>query len=98
MIGDTLANNGTAVALFAKVAWSDKADNYLNNLEAGQRFSSEDLVNAVDFPDKRYTNSNNAVGAKFRQWSHGKKIQRVGFIKSTRPESHSRMIFLWEKM
>ena len=97
MIGDTLANNGSKAALFAKVAWSTQADQWFDDLEVGYRFSSEDLVNAIGLPDVRYTNSNNAVGAKIRTWSHQRKIERVGFVKSQRSESHSRMIFLWEK-
>jgi len=96
MNGDTLANNGTKAALFAKVEWSAKANQWFEFLSIGERFSSEDLIYSIGLPATG-VNSNNAVGAKIRQWSHAKQIERVGFVKASRIESHARMIFIWEK-
>ena len=96
MNGDTLANNGSKAALFAKVEWSATANDWFESLSIGERFSSEDLIYSIGLPATG-VNSNNAGGAKIRQWSYNKKIERVGFVKASRTESHARMIFIWEK-
>ncbi len=95
---DKLANEGTRLALIAKSIWGFDADLWLNDLPIGERFTSEDLINAIGLPDKSNPNSNNAVGAKVRNWAHQGKVERVGFGKTQRASSHSRMIVLWEKI
>jgi hypothetical protein len=95
--GEKLAINGGMAALLAKVDWSKKADEWFDSLETGTRFTSENLIEAIGLPDSRYPNSNNAVGAKIRTWSHRRAIDRVGFMKADRTVSHARTIFLWEK-
>jgi hypothetical protein len=97
-VGQSLADVGAKSALLAKAVWSCKADIWLNSLESGFRITSEDLTNAIGFPDDKCPNANNAVGAKIRFWAHNKSITRIGFMKSTRSASHARMIALWEKL
>ena len=95
--GEELANKGSRLALISKSIWSFDADLWLNDLPVGERFTSDDLINAIGLPDKASPNSNNAVGAKIRNWSHSKKVDRVGLGKALRVSSHGRMIALWEK-
>lgn len=97
-MGEALANKGSREALITKAVWSLSADEWFAKLERGTRFSADDLTDAIGFPDAFYPNSNNAVGAKIRHWSHNGEVQRVGFIKSTRTLSHARMIAWWEKI
>ena len=96
-VGELLANKGSREALITKAVWSLKADEWFGMLEAGTRFTSEDLTDAVGFPDSFYPNSNNAIGAKIRAWSFNQQAERIGFMKSTRTVSHARMIAWWEK-
>ncbi len=94
---ELLANNGSLAALLAKSTWSEKADVWLESLLPGDTFTSEDLTKAIGFPDKSVPNANNAIGAAVRYWSHSHRIERMGFRKTVRTISHSRMIALWEK-
>jgi hypothetical protein len=94
---EILANNGALAALLAKSTWSEKADVWFESLLPGDTFTSEDLTNAIGFPDKANPNSNNAVGAKIRAWSHGRQAERRGYMRTIRSISHARMIVLWEK-
>jgi len=95
--GEMLANEGALAALYAKSTWSEKADLWFESLLPGDTFTSEDLTNAIGFPDKATPNSNNAVGAKMRAWSHSREMERRGYMRTVRSTSHARMIVLWEK-
>ena len=95
--GETLANEGSTAALLAKSTWQERADVWFESLLPGDTFTSEDLTSAVGFPDKVNPNSNNAVGAIVRAWSHSKRIDRRGYMRTIRSISHARMIVLWEK-
>ena len=95
--GEILANNGALAALLAASTWSEKADVWFESLFPGDTFTSEDLTNAIGFPDKATLNSNNAVGAKMRAWSHRNQAERRGYMRTIRSISHARMIVLWEK-
>lgn len=95
--GEMLATLGGQAALVAKQEWSDKADAWLETLISGDLFTSEDLVQAIGYPDQRFSNLNNAVGAKIRDWAHKSLSVHRGYAKSTRPVSHARIIKLWEK-
>ncbi len=95
--GETLANEGSRLALITKSLWSFDADVWFGNLASGERFTSEDLIDAIGLPDKSNPNSNNAVGAKIRTWSYGGTVERVGFEKTRRVSSHARMVTIWEK-
>jgi hypothetical protein len=95
--GEVLANEGGLAALLAASTWSEKADVWFESLLPGDTFTSEDLTSAIGFPDKANPNSNNAVGAKIRAWSHRKQAERRGYMRTIRSVSHARMIVLWEK-
>ena len=95
--GETLASEGSRLALITKSLWSFDADVWFGNLASGERFTSEDLIDAIGLPDKSNPNSNNAVGAKIRTWSYGGTVERVGFEKTRRVSSHARMVTIWEK-
>jgi hypothetical protein len=96
-IGEKLADNGSIAALLAKSTWSEKAEVWFESLFPGETFTSEDLTNAIGFPDASNPNANNAVGAKMRAWSHGRQMERKGYMRTIRSISHARMIVLWEK-
>jgi hypothetical protein len=96
--GEVLANEGSRLALITKSLWSFDADVWLSDLPNGERFTSEDLIDGIGLPDSSNPNSNNAVGAKIRTWSHNRMVERVGFEKTRRVSSHARMIALWEKL
>ena len=96
MIGDMLANNGAKSALLSKEDWSQRADEWFALLEEGANFTSEDLIKAVGLPASISENGNNAVGAKMRYWADI-YTERIGYKKTTRTTSHSRMIAVWRK-
>ena len=98
MNGEDLANFGTRIALIEKSLWSSDAELWFIKLDRGTRFTSEDLIEAIGLPGEGTINSNNAVGAKMREWSHDGSISRVGFQRATRLTSHARAIALWEKL
>ena len=94
--GDYLAITGMELALSAKSEWSVQADKWLASLPAGAEFTSEDLIQAIGLPDRSELNTNNAVGAKIRAWASS-STSRVGYQKTTRIKSHSRVIAIWRK-
>lgn len=96
-VGERLANEGAQLSLIFQREWTRKAEDWFSTLIPGDTFTSEDMIDAVGFPDQRSINSNNAIGAKVRTWSHQGLITKVGYAKTTRSKSHSRMIVIWEK-
>ena len=94
---EQLANNGGQAALLAASTWSEKADVWFESLMPGETFTSEDLTNAIGFPEQSNPNANNAVGAKVRAWSHSHRVDRRGYMRTIRTISHARVIVLWEK-
>jgi len=96
LIGDLLANEGASSALLAKDEWSKRADEWFALLDEGTNFTSEDLVKAIGLPDSANENANNAVGGKMRYWAFN-YAERIGYKKTTRSTSHSRMIAVWRK-
>ena len=96
--GEVLADIGTRLALIEKSLWSADAEMWLIKLQRGTRFTSENLIEAIGLPGEGTTNSNNAVGAKIREWSNDQAISRIGFQRATRLTSHARAIALWEKL
>jgi hypothetical protein len=96
MIGDILANEGAHLALLSKDEWSKRADEWFSLLQEGENFTSEDLVKAIGLPASLKQNKNNAVGAKMRYWAEN-YAERIGYKKTTRTTSHSRMIAVWRK-
>lgn len=96
-VGERLANEGAQLSLIFQREWARKAEDWFATLISGDTFTSEDMIDAVGFPDQRSINSNNAIGAKVRTWSHQGLITKVGYAKTTRSKSHSRIIVIWEK-
>ena len=96
--GESLANIGSRIALIEKSLWSVDAEMWFIKLKRGTRFTSEDLIEAIGLPEENTLNSNNAIGAKVREWSHDGEISQVGFQRATRLTSHARAIALWEKL
>jgi len=94
--GDILKANGMKAALLAKHDWSIEADRWFQSLPDGAEFTSEDLTNAIGFPTTSSANGNNAIGAKIRTWAD-KRTEKVGYKKTIRTISHSRMIVIWRK-
>lgn len=96
---EQLAERGMQLALAAKQEWSQTADEWLEELPTGTRFTSEDLTYSIGFPGEWHhsLNANNAVGAKIRTWANAGLIARSSFTKSQRTESHGRLIAEWTK-
>ena len=93
---DFLAEEGMQLALNAKPEWSKQADDWFASLPLGTEFTSEDLIAAIGLPDSSEPNANNAVGAKIRSWSKTHTAQ-IGYRKTIRVTSHSRVISIWRK-
>lgn len=72
--------------------WWAVAERWRVLKHAGHRFTSDDLVDAVGKP----TGSANQVGARIRTWAMKGLIHPVGIQAATRPESHGRMLRVWE--
>lgn len=96
-VGERLANQGAQLSLIFQREWTRKAEDWFATLIPGDTFTSEDLIAAVGYPDQRSANSNNAIGAKVRTWSQQGLVTKRGYAKTTRSQSHSRIIVLWEK-
>lgn len=96
-VGERLANEGAQLSLIFQREWTRKAEDWFATLIPGDTFTSEDMIAAVGYPDQRSANSNNAIGAKVRTWSQQGLVTKRGYAKTTRSQSHSRIIVLWEK-
>ena len=96
-VGERLANEGAQLSLIFQREWTRKAEDWFATLIPGDTFTSEDMIDAVGYPDQRSANSNNAIGAKVRTWSQQGLVTKRGYAKTTRSQSHSRIIVLWEK-
>ena len=96
-VGERLANEGAQLSLIFQREWTRKAEDWFATLIPGDTFTSEDMIAAVGYPDQRSANSNNAIGAKVRTWSQQGLVTKHGYAKTTRSQSHSRIIVLWEK-
>jgi hypothetical protein len=96
-VGERLANEGSQLAIIFQREWSRKAEDWFETLVPGDTFTSEDMITAIGFPAQLTPNSNNAIGSKIRTWSHAGLVTKRGYAKTTRSQSHSRIIALWEK-
>jgi len=96
---EQLAERGMQLALDAKQEWSQTADEWLEELPTGTRFTSEDLTYSIGYPNSWNPglNANNAVGAKIRTWANAGLIARNSFAKTSRTKSHGRLIAEWTK-
>ena len=78
--------------------WRYKADRWLCSLNQGERFSSEDVTDAVGFPGgEQGMNRNNAVGAWIHVLARKNLISRVESVASRNPASNGATIWLWKK-
>lgn len=97
-MGLHLKEQGQAIALAAlDEEWEERALSrmrYLAHLE--DPFTAEDLIESVGLPHESSPNRNNAVGALFTRLARKGIIKRVGYTSATRPESHGRVIALWQ--
>lgn len=90
---------GMQAALEAKPLWRERADLWFKMLDLGVTFTSEDLVDAVGFPNgEQGTNQNNAVGAYMRALSSRGLVQKVDIRSSQRVSSHGAALVVWKKI
>lgn len=83
--------NGTD-AVKRDAEWWDRAGAWLNQQPRGYRFTADDLVAALGKPE----GSVNQIGARLRSWAVADRIDPVGYDEATRPESHARILRVWE--
>lgn len=96
MTGEQLKEQGVQRVLENNEEWADLAMSYLKSVAAWGDFTSDDLhvtctANGIAPPHR------NAWGALFRKASKLGLIKRVGYRKSQRPASHSRVVAVWRK-
>lgn len=73
-------------------AWWADATRWLGQHTAGYRFTADDLIAAIGKP----TGSTNQIGARLRSWAMTEMVNPVGFTEAERPESHGRVLRVWE--
>lgn len=77
----------------ADAEWTARALDRLDGLVAMHLpFTADDVVAAVGLPSE---GSSNAVGGLVQAYAKRKAIKRIGYTKSTRRESHARVIAIW---
>ena len=98
-LGVELGKRGMENALLSKPEWSIAAERWLDSLEIGREFTSEDLTHAIGWPAGADTsmNANNAIGAKIRGWA-GKRTYKIGYQTAKGWRSHGRAIAAWRKI
>lgn len=96
-IGERLATAGGLAALATVGEWDSKADEWFAGIPYGTHFTSEDMIDAIGLPRISSSNRNNAVGAKIRWWSSKNMIEAIGYTKTKRTRSRSRVIRVWSK-
>ena len=74
------------------LAWWGEANNWLNCQEPGSTFTADDLVSCIGKP----TGSSNQIGARLRSWAMSDLITAVGISEAGRPESHGRILRVWQ--
>lgn len=83
--------NGTT-AVTRDLEWWNRSWEWLDDKPAGFRFTADDLVADLGKPE----GSVNQIGARLRTWAIAERIDPVGFDEATRPESHARVLRVWE--
>lgn len=97
--GPTAAHAGQQHALAAAQPWAARAMAWMRRRSAGEPFTADDVVAAVGLPTGELRqNANGAVGAVIRTAYAAGVIVPLGYVPSTRPESHGRPIRLWQRV
>ena len=73
--------------------WWHEANEFINTLAPGARFTADDLVELIGLPD----GSPNQVGACVRTWAAQDRILANGYEVSRRKSNHGRVVRLWRK-
>lgn len=79
-------------AVHRDLPWWKEADLWLELQPLGSLFTADDLVDCVGKPH----GSPNQIGARIRGWARERAIAPHGYTQGTRPESHSRVLRVWE--
>lgn len=95
-IGEALKETGQRRATEAALEWHEQALDWIRS--SADRFTADDLVLSVGLPNVSASNKNNAVGAVFSAARRQRLIRRVDWTQSTRPESHGRVVAVWQKI
>ncbi len=78
--------------------WRYRADAWLASRNQAERFSSEDVTDAIGLPGGEHgMNRNNAVGAWINGLARNKVISQDEAIASRNPASNGATIWLWKK-
>jgi len=86
------AKQVATAAVTRDLAWWGEANNWLNCQEPGSTFTADDLVSCIGKP----TGSSNQIGARLRSWAMSDLITAVGIREAGRPESHGRILRVWQ--
>lgn len=83
----------------ATLKWQKAAEDWLWDLPAGHRFTSEELVDVIGLPvGREAAGKNNAVGALMNGIAKKGVIRNTQqYVKTSRPASHSRVVAVWER-
>lgn len=95
--GYELGMAGADKALAAALKeWKIAAQACLERLaRAGVEFTADDLVAHVGLPRLPLPGMNNAVGGAIARFARSKRIHRVGYRPSIRPQNHGRVVAIW---
>lgn len=94
--GEELKEEGTSRVLANNEAWAERAMVQLKAYAAWGDFTTDDLHDGCSLEGIAPTH-HNGWGAIFSKAAKLGLIQRVGYRKSLRPASHSRVVAVWRK-
>lgn len=91
------ADRGMSVARAGLMEWREKCEAWLTVAVVGEHFTADDLTLRFGLPtEEDGSPSNNGIGAMLNAWARSRRIRRVGYEKSRRMSSHSRVLAVWE--
>ena len=92
-----MGDRGMSIARTGLMEWREKCETWLSTLAAGERITADDLTLRFGLPtEEDGSPSNNGIGAMLNAWARRRRIRRVGYEKSRRMSSHSRVLAVWE--
>lgn len=72
--------------------WWAEADAWVGTLPTGAQFTADDLTAVCGKPE----GSANQIGARITTWRRFGIITAAGITQATRPQSHARLMRVWE--
>jgi hypothetical protein len=98
-LGEQLKEEGMAAAMDASPTWSQQARAWIEDLPAGQDFTSEDLTFWLGLPRiAPGIHRNNAVGAVVNGAARSHLIAKTGYESAHRALSHGSVLARWVRL